>query len=142
MSDRIAPQQRFALSQRNRSTRWLTLDKRKNSIKSRRWILHSGFAPVPTKPRQCPQRPRRIDREGAEVPPEMPVLHLEARLDLICRGRNRAAIARIIKTSHANDPYEEHDLGAFEADGRAIFSAFKAVYEQEACWRYHGNPTR
>jgi hypothetical protein len=39
------------------------------------------------------------------------------------------AIARIIKTiavyddfCHANDPYGEHDFGAFEADGAVIFS--------------------
>jgi hypothetical protein len=38
------------------------------------------------------------------------------------------AVARIIKTiavyddfCHANDPYEEHDFGSFEADGHLIF---------------------
>jgi hypothetical protein len=42
-------------------------------------------------------------------------------------------VARIVKTiavyddfSHANDPYEEHDFGAFEADGQVIF--FKIDY--------------
>jgi hypothetical protein len=43
------------------------------------------------------------------------------------------AVARIIKTiavyddfCHANDPYEEHDFGSFEADGAVIF--FKIDY--------------
>jgi Protein of unknown function (DUF3768) len=38
------------------------------------------------------------------------------------------AVARIVKTiavyddfCHENDPYEEHDFGAFEADGQTIF---------------------
>ena len=45
----------------------------------------------------------------------------------------QAAVARIIKTiavfddfCQANDPYEEHDFGAFEAEGRTIF--FKVDY--------------
>jgi hypothetical protein len=43
------------------------------------------------------------------------------------------AVARIVKTievydnfCHANDPYEEHDFGSFEADGQTIF--FKIDY--------------
>jgi hypothetical protein len=43
------------------------------------------------------------------------------------------AVGRIAKTiavyddfCHANDPYEEHDFGAFEADGQVIF--FKIDY--------------
>jgi hypothetical protein len=43
------------------------------------------------------------------------------------------AVARIVKTiavyddfCHANDPYEEHDFGSFEADGHEIF--FKIDY--------------
>jgi hypothetical protein len=43
------------------------------------------------------------------------------------------AVARIVKTielydsfCHANDPYEEHDFGSFDADGRTIF--FKIDY--------------
>ena len=43
------------------------------------------------------------------------------------------AVARIVKTiavyddfCHANDPYEEHDFGVFEVDGRKIF--FKIDY--------------
>jgi hypothetical protein len=44
-----------------------------------------------------------------------------------------AAVARIVKTievyddfCHANDPHEEHDFGAFEADGKRLF--FKIDY--------------
>jgi hypothetical protein len=43
------------------------------------------------------------------------------------------AVARIVKTisvfadfCHANDPYEEHDFGSFEAEGQMIF--FKIDY--------------
>jgi len=43
------------------------------------------------------------------------------------------AVARIVKTiavfddfCHANDPYQEHDFGAFDADGAVIF--FKIDY--------------
>jgi Protein of unknown function (DUF3768) len=43
------------------------------------------------------------------------------------------AVHRIVKTiavfddfSHANDPHEEHDFGAFEADGTMIY--FKIDY--------------
>jgi isocitrate dehydrogenase len=43
------------------------------------------------------------------------------------------AVARIVKTiavfddfCHANDPYEEHDFGSFEAEGQKIF--FKIDY--------------
>jgi hypothetical protein len=43
------------------------------------------------------------------------------------------AVARIIKTievyndfCHANDPYQEHDFGSFDADGQTIF--FKIDY--------------
>ena len=48
----------------------------------------------------------------------------------------QAAVARIVKTiavfddfCQANDPYGEHDFGAFEAEGRTIF--FKVdLYEE------------
>ena len=46
------------------------------------------------------------------------------------------AVANIVKTievyddfCHANDPYEEHDFGSFEADGHTIF--FKIDYFQQ-----------
>ena len=47
------------------------------------------------------------------------------------------AVARIVKTiaifddfCHANDPHQEHDFGAFEADGHVIF--FKIDYYDKA----------
>jgi Protein of unknown function (DUF3768) len=47
------------------------------------------------------------------------------------------AVARIVKTiavyddfCHANDPYEEHDFGVFEADGHKLF--FKIDYFDKA----------
>jgi hypothetical protein len=50
---------------------------------------------------------------------------------LTCLGDE--AVARIVKTiaifddfCHANDPHQEHDFGAFEADGHVIF--FKIDY--------------
>ena len=46
------------------------------------------------------------------------------------------AVARIVKTiavyddfCHANDPHQEHDFGAFEADGHVIF--FKIDYYEK-----------
>jgi uncharacterized protein DUF3768 len=48
-------------------------------------------------------------------------------------GPEAVAVERIVKTiavfddfCHANDPHEEHDFGAFEADGHRIF--FKIDY--------------
>ena len=54
------------------------------------------------------------------------------------------AVARIVKTiavyddfCHANDPYEEHDFGSFEVDGRTIF--FKIdYYDPSAHHATHG----
>ena len=53
---------------------------------------------------------------------------------------------RIIKTiavyddfCHANDPYEEHDFGAFEADGRAIL--FKIDYHDKALACHSPDPS-
>jgi len=51
------------------------------------------------------------------------------------------AVARIVKTiavyddfCHANDPYEEHDFGAFEVDGQKLF--FKIdYYDNSRCCR-------
>ena len=56
------------------------------------------------------------------------------------------AVARIVKTiavfddfCHANDPYEEHDFGAFEADGHTIF--FKIdLYEEPDVKNANGEP--
>jgi hypothetical protein len=51
------------------------------------------------------------------------------------------AVSRIVKTiavyddfCHANDPYEEHDFGSFEADDHRIF--FKIDYLDKA-FSYH-----
>src|ERR1700722_12513287 len=48
-------------------------------------------------------------------------------------GPGQEAVARIVKTievyddfCHGNDPHEEHDFGAFDADGERIF--FKIDY--------------
>jgi hypothetical protein len=58
----------------------------------------------------------------------------------------REAIDRIVKTiavygafCHANDPYGEHDFGAFEADGKTIF--FKIdLYEEPEVKSGNGEP--
>ena len=55
------------------------------------------------------------------------------------------AVARIVKTisvyddfCHANDPYEEHDFGAFEAEGAKIF--FKIDYYDRALSMHSPDP--
>jgi Protein of unknown function (DUF3768) len=55
------------------------------------------------------------------------------------------AIRRIIKTiavyddfCHANDPYEEHDFGSFEANGHTIF--FKIDYYDKDLTFHSSNP--
>jgi hypothetical protein len=56
------------------------------------------------------------------------------------------AVARIVKTievyddfCHANDPHEEHDFGAFEAEGNRIF--FKIdLYEEPEVKSPNGEP--
>jgi hypothetical protein len=57
----------------------------------------------------------------------------------------RAALDRIVKTiavyddfCHANDPYGEHDFGAFEADGQVIF--FKIDYYDKALTYHSPDP--
>jgi Protein of unknown function (DUF3768) len=54
--------------------------------------------------------------------------------------------ARIVKTiavyddfCHANDPYEEHDFGSFEADGHTIF--FKIDYYDKNMEFHSPDPT-
>jgi hypothetical protein len=56
------------------------------------------------------------------------------------------AVARIVKTiavyddfCNANDPYEEHDFGAFEVDGSAIF--FKIDYYDKTLSKHSPDPT-
>jgi hypothetical protein len=55
------------------------------------------------------------------------------------------AVARIVKTivvyddfCHENDPYEEHDFGAFEADGHTIF--FKIDYYDRTMTHHSDDP--
>jgi hypothetical protein len=55
------------------------------------------------------------------------------------------AVARIVKTiavfddfCHANDPYEEHDFGAFEADGHMIY--FKIDYLDQSMSMHSPDP--
>jgi Protein of unknown function (DUF3768) len=55
------------------------------------------------------------------------------------------AVDRIVKTisvyddfCHANDPHEEHDFGAFEAEGEAIF--FKIDYYDNNLSRHSPDP--
>ena len=62
--------------------------------------------------------------------------NLSAGMALITAGvaaLGAEAVERIVKTiavyddfCHANDPYEEHDFGSFEADGHTLF--FKIDY--------------
>ena len=56
------------------------------------------------------------------------------------------AIERIVKTisvyddfCHANDPYEEHDFGSFEAEGKTIF--FKIDYYDRTLTGHSPDPT-
>jgi hypothetical protein len=56
------------------------------------------------------------------------------------------AVARIVKTiavyddfCYANDPYEEHDFGSFEVDGRTIF--FKIDYYDRSRSHHSPNPS-
>jgi hypothetical protein len=56
------------------------------------------------------------------------------------------AVARIIKTievyddfCHANDPHEEHDFGAFDADGHKVF--FKIDYFDESMTVHSPDPS-
>ena len=58
----------------------------------------------------------------------------------------QVAVARIIKTiavfddfCQANDPYEEHDFGAFAAEGRTIF--FKIDYFDKTVTYHSSDPT-
>jgi len=59
--------------------------------------------------------------------------------------RGREALDRIVKTiavydafCHANDPYGEHDFGAFEADAKTIF--FKIDYYDKALAGHSPDP--
>jgi Protein of unknown function (DUF3768) len=65
---------------------------------------------------------------------------------VITTGVAAQALARIVKTvavydnfCHANDPYEEHDFGALEVDGNAIF--FKIDYYDKALVYHSPDPS-
>jgi hypothetical protein len=56
------------------------------------------------------------------------------------------AVARIVKTvavfddfCHANDPHQEHDFGAFEADGHRVFFKIE-LYEEPDVKGSNGEP--
>ncbi len=56
------------------------------------------------------------------------------------------AVARIVKTievfddfCHANDPHEEHDFGAFDADGHRVF--FKIDYYDKTLSMHAPDPS-
>ena len=56
------------------------------------------------------------------------------------------AVARIVKSievyddfCHANDPHEEHDFGAFDADGHKVF--FKIDYYDESMTVHSPDPS-
>jgi hypothetical protein len=56
------------------------------------------------------------------------------------------AVARIVKTiavfddfCHANDPHEEHDFGAFDADGHRVFFRID-LYEEPDVKGANGEP--
>ena len=56
------------------------------------------------------------------------------------------AVARIVKTiavfddfCHASDPHEEHDFGAFDADGHRVF--FKIDYYDKALTYHSPDPS-
>ena len=56
------------------------------------------------------------------------------------------AVARIVKTIavfddffHANDPHQEHDFGAFDADGHRVL--FKIDYYDEALEHHSPDPS-
>ena len=58
----------------------------------------------------------------------------------------REAVDRIVKTiavfddfNHANDPYEEHDFGSFEAEGEKIF--FKIDYYDRTLTYHSPDPS-
>jgi Protein of unknown function (DUF3768) len=55
------------------------------------------------------------------------------------------AVARIVRTiavfddfCHANDPHEEHDFGAFDADGQRVF--FKIEYYDDTLTYHSPDP--
>ena len=81
--------------------------------------------------RTCRTHSDRIRALNDELRRNLPNGHAVMTTGIAALGPE--AVARIIKTiavyddfCHANDPYEEHDFGSFEADGQLIF--FKIDY--------------
>jgi hypothetical protein len=74
--------------------------------------------------------------------------HLAGGMAVITPGiaaLGQEAVQRIVKTievyddfCHANDPHEEHDFGAFEADGHRVF--FKIDYFDETLTYHSPDP--
>jgi hypothetical protein len=71
---------------------------------------------------------------------------LNGGMAVITPALGQEAVARIVKTievyddfCHANDPHEEHDFGAFDADGKRVF--FKIdLYEEPNVKDKNGEP--
>ena len=86
----------------------------------------------------------RIRALNDELRQNLPNAHAVLTAGVAALGAD--VVARIVKTIavyddfyHANDPYEEHDFGAFEADGHAIF--FKIdLYEEPGVKSANGEP--
>jgi hypothetical protein len=75
--------------------------------------------------------PDRIRALNDALRRNLPLGHAVLTTGVVALGPE--SVARIVKTiavyddfCHANDPYGEHDLGSFEADGQVIF--FKIDY--------------
>jgi hypothetical protein len=73
----------------------------------------------------------RIRALNDELRHKLPNGHAVITIGVAALGSD--AVARIVQTiavyddfCHANDPYDEHDFGSFEADGHTIF--FKIDY--------------
>jgi hypothetical protein len=89
---------------------------------------------IPSPPRPACAQPRQsADGPGKEYRPPQRYPRPKGRYDTMChfsRPLPAQSSVRGIRNyddfCHANDPYEEHDFGSFEADGHKIF--FKIDY--------------
>jgi hypothetical protein len=86
----------------------------------------------------------RICALNDEFRRSLPSGHAEITFGVAALGSE--AVVRIIRTiavyddfCHANDPYQEHDFGAFEADGRVIF--FKIEYYDKSLTCHSPDPS-
>jgi uncharacterized protein DUF3768 len=85
-------------------------------------------------------------RQGARFPMRNGVPHVDACIRPAFLRRGAEAVARLVKTigvfddfCHANDPHEEHDFGAFDADGHRVF--FKIDYLDKTLTYHSPDPT-